>query len=254
MLCVCAIAASGAHSYAITIAGNTTPNPAIATADPCPQHPGYACYSTALDIQALSAGTNDAFLTAWNTKLVQEWDPTPWSMQFSSESLDIALNIDTYGAFNRADLNEAGAEIRVTWTPSSDQTDLKWIQAIYTNIGRHGPIQYYLDVYTFTADKPPVYAYSYSDHHFYDAPYRSCEPDRHEFWNAYLYLARVNYSSKTATIYEGLSWGYMIDCQPVPEPATVLALCIGLIALMLCHFRYFPEATREPDGGKIHID
>ena len=235
-------------AFAITVTGHISPDPAVAVVNPCPQHPGYACNSTAVDVGTLTAGLNADFLAAWNTTLVGEWDPTRWTMQFSDQPLNVTLDVETYRAFNRGPVNEAGAEIRVMWTPSADQMDLKWVQAIHSNVGRHGPIEYYLDFYTW----PPVYPYSYADLHFYDAPYRSCKPDAHSFWTADLYLARVNPWTRTATIYEGLSWGYTIDCLPVPEPSSIAALCLGLLVLVLHSIRNSPLLCSSGNSPRLN--
>jgi hypothetical protein len=78
---------------------------------------------------------------------------------------------------------------------------------------------------------PPAYLYSYADCHFYDKPGRACEQDQRVSWDAYLYLARIDRTAKSVTVYEGLHWGWTLDCVPVPEPASVISLASGFLLL-----------------------
>jgi len=219
-------------AQALTLTGYTSPSIISAINTPCPEHPGYNCNATAYAATALASGQNLDFERAWNTVLPREWDPTGWTLQWATDPLNAVLNITTYQAYNYRPGDPqygsfyAGAEIRVEWTPSPEQQDLKWIQALHTNRSRHPGTDWCLDIYTFTANQPPVYPYSYSDQRFYDKPSRWCESDQHLFWDAYLYLARVDRATKTATIYEGLNWGFTVDCL-VPEPSSLFVLACG---------------------------
>jgi len=229
---------------ALTLEGLVTPSIPVAANIPCPEHPGYNSYSTAATVEALSTGSNADFEAAWSTALPGEWNPALWTLQWSGVPLDATLNITAYQAINYTPDNPlysasyyAGAEINISWVPTASQQNLKWIQAIYTNRPRY-LVQRYMDIMTLRppADQPPAYPYSYTDYHFYDKPRRACEPDQHIFWNAYLYLASIDRSTKTVTVYEGLHWGYTIDCVPVPEPSGVIALLAGL-GVVTCGIR-----------------
>jgi hypothetical protein len=240
-LALAALVLSCSPSGALTLAGLVTPSPAAAVNDPCPEHPDHYCTATARGAEVLPVGSNASFLAAWNAVLPREWDPAPWTLSWSTEPLDATLNLTTYRAFNYEPGDPeygsfyAGAEIRVEWTPAAGQEDLRWIQAIHSNRARYSTTSYYLDISTLRPpqDQPPVYPYSFADHHFYDKPSRWCEADQHIFWDAYLYLVRVDRTAKAITVYEGLLWGYTVDCL-VPEPGGLLFLigaCLAFLTL-----------------------
>lgn len=221
---------------ALTLAGLAAPSVPIAANTPCPQHPGYSSYSTALPAGLLPAGRNFDFESAWGVALPEGWNPALWTLQWSTTPLDAVLNITTHRAVNYTPDDPlynpayyAGVEINIDWTPTAAQQNLKWIQAIHTNRPRY-TFERYLDILPLRppADQPPAYPYSYSDYHFYDKPRRVCEPDQHIFWSAYLYLADIDRVGRTVTIYEGVHWGYTLDCVPVPELPGVVVLIAGV--------------------------
>lgn len=223
----------GVPACALVIAGNTTPAPAQVTLVPCPTHAGFACTVSAPALAHLQNGRNAAFEAAWNTALPGEWNPDVWVLNWSTEAIDAVLNATTYRVFaHESGATDSGVELRIMWTPTAEQTDLRWIQALHTNRPRSGQA-YYLDIATYTAAKPPLYLYQYPDQRFYDKPTRNCEAGQSIFWNAYLYLARVDSLNKTATIYEGVQWGFGIDSVPVPEPSSLGAIAIGLFGALL---------------------
>lgn len=228
VMCACAPA------QAFVLTGNITPSPAQASFDPCPAHAGYECTVTALDLEYLPAGRNDAFESAWNTTLPGEWNPAGWTLNWATDPIDATLTATTYRAFgHELGAPDSGAEIRIQWTPSQDQKDLKWIQALHSNRLRYGALDYMLDVYTFTASQPPLYPYQYTDQRFYDKPTRNCEAAEHIFWEAYLYLARVDRTNKVATIYDGVRWGFNIDSTAVSEPPGMAVVLVGPALLAL---------------------
>lgn len=228
-------------TQALTLSGNLSPTLQTAVLDPCPDHPGYACCATASDIQLLSFGENLDFKAAWDTVIPSEWYPSAWTLQYATAPLDATLNLSTYRAFNVAQYQNghslAGAEIQVDWTPATGQQDLKWIQAIHTNASNRGSSQWYLDVLRLKKETPPVYPYSFSDYHFYDMPGRWCDPNQNIYWDAYLYLARVNRTTKVVTVYEGLSWGFTLNCEAVPEPGGLLVMLCPISCLLAMRFK-----------------
>jgi hypothetical protein len=78
-----------------------------------------------------------------------------------------------------------------------------------------------------------LYPYQYTDHRFYDAPTRNCEAGQDIYWQGMLYLTRIDRTNKIATIYEGLSWGFAIDCHAVPEPSSLVGLIVGSVCLLV---------------------
>jgi hypothetical protein len=220
-----------AHAFVLT--GATTPDPAQVDFDSCPANPGYSCTVSALNLTYLPTGPNADFLAAWSTVLPGEWNPAGWTLDWSSDPIDATLNASTYRAVgHESGATDSGAELRIQWTPTSEQTDLRWIQALHTNRPRAG-MPYYLDIATYTASKPPVYMYQYTDQHFYDKPARICEAGQSIFWEASLYLARVDQTNKIATIFDGVHWGFEIDSVAVPEPSSLVVMIAGPICLAL---------------------
>ena len=221
---------------ALTVTGLLSPDPLTVT---CPAHPGYSCTTTAYTAQVLPAGYNESFQRAWNTIRPGEWNPAGWTLNWSPDPLDITLDITTYRAFDLPLGTEpnpkhySGAEIRMAWTPAPDQTDLLWIQAMHDSLRIPQGLPYLLDVGNYTKDKPPVYMYQYTDQHFYDAPHRWCVADQHVFWDSYLYLTRVDRTNKVCTVYEGVFWGFAVDCAPVPEPSSMVGLAFCLSCLLV---------------------
>ncbi len=238
ILVVSSVMASCAPASAFVLTGFTTASPAQVICNPCPSHPGYGCAVTALNLTHLPTGRNAVFEAAWNTALPGEWNPAGWTLNWSTDSVDATLDATTYRAFgHESGAPDSGAEIRIEWTPSSQQTDFKWIQALHSNRLRYGSLDYMLDVYTFTASQPPLYPYQYPDQRFYDKPTRNCEAGQHIFWEAYLYLARIDRTSRTATIYDGVHWGFNIDSAAVTEPASLIVLMAGSALLALRRVR-----------------
>ena len=228
---------------ALTLTGNLTANPSVVVRNPCSENPGFACTVNAEDIQLLSAGSNQEFYTAWSTPIPGLWEPEDWTLTWAANPLDAMLNVSTYEAFNYGPEDPeygslyAGAKLQIDWSPTPEQESLQWIQAIHTNRPRQVGPECYLDISNVAPNRPPVYPFSYADHHFYDNPSRICEPDEMVFWEAWLYLADVNRSANSVTIYEGVEWGFTVDCEPVPEPlgATVL---LGQLASAALALRY----------------
>jgi hypothetical protein len=217
---------------AATLTGMVSPDPATAMYVNSPVDPGYTVTVTAFTAQPLQAGRNSAFEQAWNTLLPGEWDPTGWTLNWSTQTLG-TFDIATYDAYTMvADgRTSGGAEIRINWTPDADQTDLRWIQALY-DPSRSSSSPYRLDIIrTAYPNLPPLYPYQYADQHFYDKPYRWRVLNQSLDWEAYAYLVRIDRANKICTVYEGVYWGFSIDTVAVPEPSTIvgLALCFACL-------------------------
>lgn len=223
-----------AKIHALTLSGNIAPEESVIIGDYCQDYPNYRYRTTAHTASVLTSGYNAGFETAWNTVLPGEWDPTGWTLQFSNNPLPASFYISTYHVYDdNLTTGLGGAEIRVDWNPTHEQQNLEWIQAIHTNRPRRDGSEWYLDVLRLRPELPPVYPYSYSDYHFYDKPGRYYESGEHVYWDAYLYLASVDRNLKHVIVYEGINWGFTIDCVAVPEPGGICVIFAGLAGIII---------------------
>jgi len=115
---------------------------------------------------------------------------------------------------------------------------LRWIQMIDTNYPLGGDDSPYIDPRPNDDDLPFYWTeqehkkYSGTDYiYFYDAPRRDCRshPD-FIWWRAYLFIGTWDEKNPgSISLHDGVQWGFDFRC--VPEPTSLLALTIGLVAL-----------------------
>ncbi len=125
--------------------------------------------------------------------------------------------------------------------PSATAPDTVWAQSILTNAplagalpGSPGP---YLDNPAGLGGgtyNPPAYPYQYADGHFYDDPSRTGDPTKTITWLADLYLCKINYTTDTLYVYDGVQWGFQISpkAAPVPEPESLATMSLGLVGIL----------------------
>lgn len=223
-----------AQVSALTLTGSLAPDASTIVGNQCPGYPDYRYLTTANNASVITSGYSPGFETAWNAVLPNEWDPAGWTLQFSDTPIPANLSISTYRAYDDSlSTGLGGAEIAVDWTPTADQQSLEWIQAIHTNRPKRSGAEWYLDVMRLRPELPPVYPFSYNDYHFYDKPGRYYESGEHIYWDAYLYLASVDRDAMCVTVYEGINWGFTIDCVAVPEPGNICVIIAGLAGIII---------------------
>ena len=192
------------------------------------------------DVPAIAAAGPDADYTAafnsWNN---EPGNAKGWTL-VSGGVLNGSFQISTYDAgFEGC---AGGVKVWIQYVRGEGDPDpaaagVGWSQAIDTNAklpGAAGPGNPYLDVLISDDEDiwpPPMYPYQYVGKPFYDFPKRGC-PDcclAPTSWEGHAYLTEVDYTNKKLTIYEGVEWGFNIQC--VPEPLTMLGVFLGLAGL-----------------------
>jgi hypothetical protein len=221
----------GSHAGAALTLSRTTPTGANPIPkDPCPDHAGAHCWVTASDLQVIRAGTNAGFEASLRTPLPGRWDPTGWTFT-AGASVNANANVVTYQAYNGCGSGE-GVELEINRPAGSSHL---WVQVVQTNRSNWPGLTSYLDT---TSDpnptfQPPLYPWQgTAAGSFYDKPGRECELDQHITWNGYLYLADVSWINKTVTYYDGIFYGFTVDCV-LPEPGTGGVIVCGFGWLML---------------------
>lgn len=148
---------------------------------------------------------------------------------------DLTVTLDTFKAYNDCP-EKGGVKIRASFATARN---VKWAQGLWAtplNSSTHGgnvpPKVSYMDVGTTGNESPPLYPYSYADGHFYDRPGRRCVENATVSWSAVCLMATVNSTDKTLTTYDGFTYGFDVICVAVPEPATIVALAVGLSVLL----------------------
>jgi hypothetical protein len=166
-----------------------------------------------------------ASFDAWNEK-----NPAggKWTLADGGALPGGKFEINEFDADARSTVGEL--KIRIGWIyDGADKSDYKWSQAIAANFTRDPPGR--SDPYV-TMDVgptagcsdgvlathcPPLYRFQYDDRHFFDGP-RAPWPD--SSFDGYAILSKVDRTTRTLTIYEGVEYGFKLAAKVVPEPET----------------------------------
>ncbi len=177
-----------------------------------------------------AAGGNTDFTNAFNA---WEDDNEGWTI-VNAGALSGTFQITTFDA--KFDGCSGGVEFQVTYVPGEGDPavgDTNWAQAIDTNDPLGGKTSPYLDIASGKDEDPPLYPHSYPDGYFYDWPKRGCPDDCEETvsWEGHLYLTAIDRAAEKLSLYEGIVWGFGLDCV-VPEPAMLPLLGLGVAAVL----------------------
>ena len=161
-----------------------------------------------------------------------------WSL-VNGGALEGTLTITKFAAYSACPDNQ-GAEIRATFEPKgADPVDWRWSQGLYApkGNGEHDgavpAMSSFMDCDAADGNNdPPLYPYSYPDGHFYDKPGRQCIDSSTVSWVGVALISTADFAAKKLTTYEGIIWGFDVECKPVPEPLTLTGLGVGLAVLL----------------------
>ncbi|MCS7209097.1 MAG: PEP-CTERM sorting domain-containing protein [Fimbriimonadales bacterium] len=188
-------------------------------------------------IEVVYHAAGGARATLVSQTLAQEFPG--WTINLGA-NLPGTLTIQDYIATFLTAPHRGGAQFLATYNPPANGNvrGLRWIQMIDTNFPLGGNTSPYIDPRP-NDDNLPFYwteqehtANSGNDFiRFSDVPARVCR-NRPDFirWRASLFIATWDLNTPgTVTLHDGIEWGWDLHC--VPEPASMLALTVGLIGL-----------------------
>jgi hypothetical protein len=232
-------ASISAPAHAIAIAGTDATETLTDSIAACVGRDGTAyrdCTNTASYNTTSLKGTDADFkkgFDAWNGTQAAD---QKWSLKDGGNLPGGKFEISTFDADARASVGEL--IIQIDWKyDGADKGDFKWTQGLESNFSISAdaivPAFFELDVGSATGcddanlDKqcPPFYPFQYADRKFYDGPKA---PWPNGFFDASTFLSKVDRTTRTLTIYEGVEYGFKLAAKVVPEPETwVFMLVLG---------------------------
>jgi hypothetical protein len=212
-----------------------------AVESPCGTHTSCGVVAH-LNTTPISYGSNVVFndsFDAWNGLQGAEDKWTKVDGVPAGGDFNATLNVSTFDAqsFHGAG-HVGGVEIQVDLVyAGADRAQFFWSQGLYTNYttGPGGGITTpYSEMDTGSSPSDPKYPFQYPEKFFYDfpkAPYES------GFFEADAMLTKLNYDTRTMTVYGGVHYGFYL--YAIPEPASAVLLLLGVaIAIRLRGKRY----------------
>jgi hypothetical protein len=215
--------------------------------DPCPRDPAGLddCWVRSFLNTNPANETWDLWKDGWNAWNNTQPEGKKWEL-IHGAFLYGTLNITTFDTFNNCP-GTGGVEVRAYFVPEDgDPTKWYWAQALYYNYEVGGSVpdhdssppaaRHGMDISPSGTpadhNAPPLYPYQYSDGHFYDRPRAYCLDESTVFFNAIAMIVNCDYENRKLTAYEGFSYGWNFNCIDIPEPATLLLLGLGGLALL----------------------
>ncbi len=226
---------------------------------PCVNYAGFTCTTTAnfdvnsLDTQNDGQNVSSLFLSAFNA-----WNPGGWTLDQGGDpggtfNVTGSTTADAARAAQFAGGASGGLYITITLSgvnlptcPMGDSCDVGWAQGLYDNYtlnpsGIVAPF-YEMDILSCAGNNSifcaPLYPYQYVDNHFYDAPKFTYQTpgSTQAFFDANVYLSVADYTTKTLTVYDGVSYDF--SNSVAPEPADFVLFVSGLGAVVFLRRRW----------------
>jgi hypothetical protein len=237
---------------------------------PCGNYPGFSCLTTAyfnstsLDGLNQEGNIDNLFQEAWNAG-----NNGGLNLSISTDARNNGVagtfNVTTakaeqfiYSGGNAVIANNnvqaGGAEINISATnvlpslPALGAGDVVvWVQGLEINYAvPAGTIMapyFAMDTATLsglacgnpsTNYCPPAYPFQYADDHFYDQPYDAYMPPgtTQAFFNADAYLAIMNRTNNSLTLYDGVQYGWENFVSPEPGTWMLLAGGCGFLVVL----------------------
>ncbi|MCU0868753.1 MAG: PEP-CTERM sorting domain-containing protein [Burkholderiales bacterium] len=232
---------SGA-AHAIAIAGTDATETLTDTIAACDGIDGKAyadCTNTARYSTTSLKGDNASFRKAFDAWNGRNTAGGQWNLKDGGALPGGKFEISTFDADARATVGEL--IIQIDWAyDGADKGDFKWAQALQANftVSPRAAVPAYFDMdvgaaagcddATLLKQCPPLYPFQYADRKFYDGP-RAPWPDG--LFDGWTFLSKVDRTTRTLTIYEGVEYGFKLSARLVPEPGTwVMVLVLGSAA------------------------
>ncbi len=164
---------------------------------------------------------------------------TAQALQFAAGPVVANANVVSGGE----EIHISTAGVNLPALGANDQ--LVWVQGLYDNYLLNGSIVtpfYEMDIASGacggTTFCPPAYPFQYNDDSFYDRPRASYQAPgtTQAFFDANAYLAVENTTTKTLTVYDGISYGFQNFVSP--EPGTWMLFCGAIPVLAVVRRRF----------------
>lgn len=197
------------------------------------------CTSTGYLNTSSIAGSNAEFKKSFDAWNATNSPGEMWTLANGGALPGGEFNVSTFKSGFKNGLG--GLEIQIDWTyTGADKGDFKWVQGLYDNYVDGPPpsvvsLRYHMDLWggagscdinNLVRECPPLYPYQYADRFHYDEP---IAPFPNSAFDAHALLTKADFTTRTLTAYEGVTWGFVLT----PEPSTAMLLAVGLIGLSL---------------------
>jgi hypothetical protein len=177
-----------------------------------------------------------AAFNAWNDEQPAD---AKWTLVDGGPLADLTINVTRFEAFSQHRDQHAinpgigGVEIQISIDyEGADAGMLLWTQGLYTNYLLDGsivPAFYEMDV-SAGSHGFPIYPHQNPLKNFSDGP---AAPFDNGFFEADAFLCKINSTTRTLTLHDGVEYGFYLYVIDVPEPATwkLLLAAVAVVAL-----------------------
>lgn len=240
-----ALALSHAGAWAVKVTLTDADKKLVATTPTCKgfvDGKDYKDCTTTASLGADSLKGDDAgfrqSFDAWNKGLAEG---KKWTLADGGKLPGGEFKVSTFKALIGRSIG--GVDIRVDWDyKGDDKAAFQWTQGLLDNFLIGPPVSIvdpFHEMDNLGSTTSPLYPYQYGDRHFSDRPQG---PLPNGSFAARTFLSQVDPAKRVLTLYEGLSYGFVLSAQAVPEPGG-LGLALGGAAVMLALRR-----LRSPRG------